>query len=793
MRAEESASAGAAAVASVAPAPIGIPAATAYGEHLRLVVTCALAARPQLFSADERALAQALPGATTAAQDVLGRLCARVRQSMPMVAGAELARDAPAGWTLDRATEIALAPAAAALVRAALAVAFADAGADLSLFPRLALGRHPLPSASPCALALAAWAVGGVEAAASAARPRGRTPPAFSSRLALDAWLDACAARAAGPSPALAAAALAAVEACAGSPWPLLGGQLDASHAWIAALSDCLAADALPAADRARAWRALRRAPCPPRIARRVWEAVHRRAHARPGRWIAHHLATMRIWTAGECERWRARARPPRAARPHAPAWAVGRLSAWLEHDASGAVVAQGERVEAHAARRLALQGWQAAHAEGGFWSALAEHLLWPALCDGVPDAWVAPLQLLPLDWQRWGFAARRAHALDGALAAVARDPAAARARAQERVAARPWDRWSSPPDEAAAAAVVERMPRPALVGLLRAVVADPRAGAGLPDLIAWRGSELKLWEVKSPRDQLSDAQRQWLGWLLRAGVSAGELRVDARPSEQTSWLAPGAQPTTLATGGAAPPRKRAADGQPIVGALTALCGSGPDGRMWRASIAPGSQLGAEGPPLAAEPQIEAARWRGRVGADAVIGWGRPLLAVAALAVDAVLVEGRRGRRVVERRWHAVPAGWLLPLLIAEVADARGGMVRRASVLTRASGWLIPRARASVEPVLARSAEIASASADSALDWRALPASEPPRPEAVAAALGLAQALASQLELLGAREHLVAHDAARGAIRIAVAAPDEALWLAHDARLALEALAVPPA
>ncbi len=95
--------------------------------------------------------------------------------------------------------------------------------------------------------------------------------------------------------------------------------------------------------------------------------------------------------------------------------------------------------------------------------------------------------------------------------------------------------------------------------------------------------------------------------------------------------------------------------------------------------------------------------------------------------------------------------------------------------------------------MLAQGAEIAGASADSALDWRVLPAGEPPRPEAVAAALGLAQALASQLELLGAREHLVTHDAARGTIRIAVAAPEEALWLAPDARLALEALAVPPA
>ncbi len=171
MRAAASASAGPAPVALSAPSPNGIPAATAYGEHLRLVVGCALAARPELFSADERALARALMGATTTALDVLCRLCARVRQAMPIAAGADLARDAPAGWTLECATEIALTPAAAALARAALAVAFADPGADLTLFPRLALGRHPLPSASPCAQALAAWAVGGVEAAA---RPRGR-------------------------------------------------------------------------------------------------------------------------------------------------------------------------------------------------------------------------------------------------------------------------------------------------------------------------------------------------------------------------------------------------------------------------------------------------------------------------------------------------------------------------------------------------------------------------------------------------------------------------------------------
>src|SRR5207248_681228 len=139
---------------------------------------------------------------------------------------------------------------------------------------------------------------------------------------------------------------------------------------------------------RSLALRALRRSPLAPSLARRLWEAVHRRAAARAGRRIADHFATFAIWSEGERRRWQARARAPGSPRPAAGPWRQARVRAWLDKALDGAVLAQGEGVEAHALRRLRAQGWDGLHAEGGFWLALAALLFRDVVYAPIAGAW---------------------------------------------------------------------------------------------------------------------------------------------------------------------------------------------------------------------------------------------------------------------------------------------------------------------------------------------------------------------------------------------------------------------
>lgn len=753
--------------------------ATAYGRHLSLTLRAALAARPTLFDAGEHALVAALAAAPAAVGDIAARLVFRRREPADEaslgVADEALAGAAAMGWVERSGGSARATPSVRALVRAGIVAAFGDDREDLSLFPRLALARLALPPGSPCARAIAAE-LAGLE---PGTLPSGPTPTALRTRAALDAYLVARDARAAGPGEEALALALAAVEAAAGEPLDLVGHHLDAVRHWAALLSECRSA--LPAADprHTRILRALRRAPLPPRQARGLWEQVWRRGSARGRRFIAGHLAGFALWSEGERARWQARAKTPGSARAAAGAWRAARLSAWLERDAGGAVLAQGENVEAHALRRLAAQGWSGVHAEGGFWTALAALLLRDVVLAPVPGAWIAPLQALPLDWGRWGFATRRVVLLDARAERIVRDPVAALADAYAAHGGELQASLLDPPPRPAAEAVCRLMPRATLMRLLRRVIADPAAASGLPDLVAWRGDELALWEVKSPNDQPSDAQRAWLAWLDAEGVAAGILRVDAKAPEQASLFAAAPQhdtPPVPLRAVTARARPRRAD----AGACAALACDGA-----AVPLATGSRVPCVWPdesmPLAAEPLLPVERWSGRLGDGAVAGWARPALALAAAAIGAVRVERRAGRHVRERRWWPLPPGWVVPALVVEEADADGGVTRRLALLARAAGWLIDADACAVEPVAVPIEAFLAALAGEAPDWRPHPDAEPPRPERAAWSWGFGADLAAQLALLGSSPYRLAFADRPGCVELAVSARQPCLWTASAA------------
>lgn len=611
------------------------------------------------------------------------------------------------------------------LLDLAQAVAFAGEG-DLTLLARIAAGQLVPPAGSPLAGAL-------VEL--------GALP--WTDRAACEEWLVAKAAREAGPAFAL---ALEQVRAREGQPLHLAQHHLTAGHHW----ARLLWASAATSAQRRLARRALRRAPCPPSLMREVWEDLHAHWHPRPAAdRLARAFATWSLWSEVDRAAWAARADGTRVARTRV--WPVRTIEAWLDHGAAR-VVAEGETVEDLALRRLAQDGWQGVHAEGGLWLAVAHLLLAMDPCPSVP--WCAPLQALPLDWGRWGYGARRRAAITRRAAALIRDPEAALAEALNRLR-EPLPGFLAAPSAESLTAVVRHLPPRVLVPLLRRVLDAPAEASGLPDLVAWRGDEIAFWEVKSPADQLSAKQRRWLTWLVSEGVTAGVLRIAAKKAVQTTLFA---TPTAAsATARRAPRSSRHSDGE---GFRLLLAGDDTQ------PAAHGTLPGMPGIRLAAKP------WRD-------VRHELPFVddRLVAVPATAVLIEVREGRKVRLRRWFPIPPGRVLVGALRDEALPEGGIAPCLRLLTRAAGWLLPSALCDGEPVVAHADELSNPTRD----WVPHPDEPPPRPEAQADAWGCGHELRDQLTLLGAEPHGVWTGEA--CVVIATAPACGVLWVASDPRL----------
>ena len=615
---------------------------------------------------------------------------------------------------------------------------------DPTLLVRIALGQLVPPAGSPLARTLAGE------------RVHAAAPLPWATRAAAEDYLAARQARAQRsvlPPTAVFSMALAAVQACAGQPLHLGWHHLSAAHHWTRLLSECLAAQAPSPAGRRAARRALRRAPCSPALAREVWEEVHASWGPRPAAdRLARVFGTWPLW--GEVERaaWTARATGERIKRTKV--WQARTLDAWLDHGGAR-VVADGELVEDLALRRLAADGWQGLHAEGGFWLAAAYLLL--DLHPAGPVPWCAPLQATPLDWGRWGYGARRVKDLRAAAAALIRDREAALQRALQR-ATEPLPGFMAAPHADALIAVVRHLPLRVLVPLLLRVLDAPREAGGLPDLVVWKDESVAFWEVKSPADQLSAKQRRWLSWLVSEGVTAGVLRIVARKPVQTSLFS-GARPS-VATGPTRPKRTRATHDL----GFQLLMGNA----VWHPT---------PGVPVPETPSLPALHIASRAWRD--VRHELPFVddVLIPLPVAAVFVEVREGRRTVLRRWFPVPEGMMLVGAVRDEALLHGGVGPCVRILTRSSGWLIPAHLSASEPVVAHLHELA----DPTRDWIPHPAAQPSRAEVVAAAWGCADELADQLLVLGAEPHGVWIEAER--LVIATDPTRPVMWTASSPRL----------
>ncbi len=657
---------------------------------------------------------------------------------------AGLARYGPFAWIPERARRW------FALARLA---AFASDD-DLSLLARIDLGQIVPPAGSPLAQTCAGERV----------HLLGTLP--WASRSAAEDYLaarEARATRSAQPPAVIFRRALAEVEARAGQPLHLGWHYLSAAHHWTRLLAECVAEcvaeQALPLAQQRAARRALRRAPCSPALARQVWEELHAAWSPRPmADRLARAFGTWQLWSEVERAAWTARARGERVRRQNV--WSTRTFDAWLDHGGVR-VVADGESVEALALRRLAGDGWQGLHAEGGFWLAVAYLVL--DLHPAGPLPWCAPLQATPLDWGRWGYGARRHRPLRAAAAALIRDRESALAAALRR-AHEPLPGFMSAPSPEALTAVLRHLPLRVLVPLLLRVLDAPHEAGGLPDLVVWKDNTVAFWEVKSPSDQLSAKQRRWLAWLVSEGVPAGVLRIVARTPVQTSLLSAARRTPAAAMPTTTRPRRSpgSTSGETTFQLLLG-------GAVWQPL--PGSPV-PDGTPGAELRHVAGKPWRD-------VRSELPFVddVLVPIPVAAVLAIVRDGRRTVLRRWFPLPAGLVLVAAVREEVLPEGGMGPCIRILTRRAGWLIPASLSRHEPVVARPAELA----DPTRDWVPHPDLPPPRAEHLAAAWGCADELADQLLLVGAEPHGVWIEAQR--LVIATDPTRAVLWTARDPRL----------
>ncbi len=175
-------------------------------------------------------------------------------------------------------------------------------------------------------------------------------------------------------------------------------------------------------------------------------------------------------------------------------------------------------------------EGWQGVHSENWVWNALFGLLLWEAIYDPQPGAFVQPLQIGPSDLHHAEFYTRRAALIERDLERL-HDAPACLAHLQERHAAKhgtanPFVSWHAalPP---LLEAHLHHVPPAASAAVLRHFAQDvKRRKRGFPDLFLWRDGACRFVEVKSPTDQLSPGQYHWLRFFADAGLDVVVQRV---------------------------------------------------------------------------------------------------------------------------------------------------------------------------------------------------------------------------------------------------------------------------
>lgn len=211
----------------------------------------------------------------------------------------------------------------------------------------------------------------------------------------------------------------------------------------------------------------------------------------------------------------------PRRARPLAVVERALQVAAWQPGGAEQLVL-----------DRLINTGCSGAHWENHFPCALFGLLCWDILFSPVVGAFFNAYQAAPADLYSGAFRARRGPALQTRLSAIAGDHEDWRTRLVDTYTAKQgvtnafvaWRHVPLQPLRELCAA----LPSPLAAGICERLCTDPRRyRRGFPDLsLLTSDGKVQFCEVKSPNDQLSLAQRDWLGFLRSFGTEAWVARL---------------------------------------------------------------------------------------------------------------------------------------------------------------------------------------------------------------------------------------------------------------------------
>lgn len=187
-------------------------------------------------------------------------------------------------------------------------------------------------------------------------------------------------------------------------------------------------------------------------------------------------------------------------------------------------------RVEDVVLQEYQMRGYEGFHDEGGILKMLFTMCLWDVIFSpadsGISDVFETPYQRAPLDLGQDSFSITRGPRLRQRLAEISSGAAPSLVTTVDE-GERPrktWAigcRWDSYPLESLIA-VATLLPGPTLSTIFTMMAEEwEHCSSGMPDLIVWNTEEkvVRLCEVKSINDRLSETQKVWIDVLLRAGV----------------------------------------------------------------------------------------------------------------------------------------------------------------------------------------------------------------------------------------------------------------------------------
>ncbi|KAG9446705.1 hypothetical protein H6P81_012833 [Aristolochia fimbriata] len=204
-----------------------------------------------------------------------------------------------------------------------------------------------------------------------------------------------------------------------------------------------------------------------------------------------------------------------------------------------------GEDGEQYGVEELALQyyagegGWKGVHTESGIWMTIFGLLMWDIIFADVPDVFQTKFQTAPLDLPTDSFYTSREGLIESQLEKIFNGMA-------EEMLIISWEsnfstaclgvNWARHSLDDLRA-VVTCTGGPCLASFCRHLAKDYQSwSSGMPDLLLWRfikeRGEVKLVEVKGPRDRLSEQQRGLAVasdglWFQHGGVQKYEVEAE--------------------------------------------------------------------------------------------------------------------------------------------------------------------------------------------------------------------------------------------------------------------------